>query len=279
MMTGEQLNGQRSGQGIAATDLIVGWQTRTIAKVPSLTVSPGSIIVVAGPNGAGKSTLVKTLARQIAPLSGQIAIDGTDVTTFSAAAFARRVAYVPQMINMLQDLTVRELVQLGRNPHQSWWSWKASDADAEAVAGALERTGTTHLRSHFLSSLSGGERQRAAIAMALAQSASFILLDEPTAHLDFKHQLELSDLIKSLAAQGIGLLLVLHDLNLMSRVADQILFLKKGAAEFSTPTAYGGADAVLRTEILRDVYDVEVQVFTDPISGQQNFVPTRVSAD
>lgn len=264
-------------EGICVTNLTVGWQSRIIAKVPSLTVAPGSIIVVAGPNGAGKSTLVKTLARQIAPLSGKISIDNADITTFSAAAFARKVAYVPQMMSMLQDLTVAELVQLGRNPHQSWWSWKASDSDAEAVSSALERTGMTKLRTHFLSSLSGGERQRAAIAMALAQRASFILLDEPTAHLDFKHQLELTDLIKSLSAQSIGLLLVLHDLNLMSRIADQILFLKKGAAEFSTPTAYGDAADVLKTEILRDVYDVEVSVFTDLISGQQNFVPTRVS--
>jgi iron complex transport system ATP-binding protein len=265
-------------KGIIASELIVGWNDRAVAEVSSVSVKPGQAVVLGGPNGAGKSTLIKTLAKLVPPLSGRIQLNGEDISAMSARGFARQVSYVPQMVELLQDLTVKELVQLGRNPHQKWWSWQASQSDEDAVKEALERTGTWHLRQNFLSGLSGGERQRASIAMALAQNAAFILLDEPTAHLDFKHQLELIDLMKTLKLQGIGLLIILHDLNLMSRLADDILLLKKGAATFSTPAAYGPSAQVLTRTVLQDVYEVEVKVFTDAETGEQNFVPSRVSA-
>lgn len=264
-------------RGLIATDLLVGWDKRPIAKVPNLQLSPGAIVAIAGPNGAGKSTLIKTLARQITPLSGSIQIDGQEISACTARDFAQRVAYVPQMVDLFQDLSVKELVQLGRNPHQKWWSWHAAQTDETAVTEAMKSTGTWELRHKFIGSLSGGERQRASIAMALAQNASYILLDEPTAHLDFKHQLELVDLMKAMRVQDIGLLVILHDLNLMARVADDILFLKKdGTTTVSAPAAFGPAKEVLTRDVLQSVYDVEVQVFTDAESGQQNFVPSKV---
>lgn len=263
-------------KGISATDLLVGWDQRAIAQVPELKLTPGAIVAIAGPNGAGKSTLIKTLARQITPLSGTITLDGQEISAYSARDFAQRVAYVPQMVDLFQDLSVKELVQLGRNPHQKWWSWQAAQTDETWVTEAMKATGTWELRHKFVSSLSGGERQRTSIAMALAQSASYVLLDEPTAHLDFKHQLELVDLMKAMRAQDIGLLVILHDLNLMARVADNILFLKKDATTVSVPAAFGRAKDVLTPDVLQAVYDVEVQVFTDAESGQQNFVPSKV---
>lgn len=263
-------------EGLSADKLTVGWNSRAIAQIDNLCVKPGAALVVGGPNGAGKSTLIKTLARQVPRLSGTITLNGRDIDALNARDFARHVAYVPQLVELLQDLTVQELVQLGRNPHQRWWSWQASQSDDEAVQDALERTSAWHLRHHFVSTLSGGERQRACIAMALAQNAKFILLDEPTAHLDFKHQLELVELMQALKQQGIGLLLILHDLNLMARLADEILLVKKSTAGVSVTAAYDRSRAVLTPAVLQSVFDVEIQVFTDPESGQHNFVPCRV---
>jgi len=260
---------------LKASSLAVGWLGRTVADKLGLSISAGTITVVAGPNGAGKSTLLKTLARQLKPVSGQILLNDQDIWTMNGRRFAQQIAYVPQSLEPAQDLTVNELVMLGRNPHQQWWSWSASAEDTKFVAEALERTETSHLREKYLSTLSGGERQRAAIATALAQQAQFMMLDEPTAHLDFKHQLELADLLKELRAQGLGILVVLHDLNLMSRLADDILLLSKPDGQASTFVACGRPAAVLEPDTLRSVYDVEVSVVKDPASGHSIFAPSR----
>src|SRR5262249_38404554 len=191
--------------------------------------------------------------------------------------FAQRVAYVPQSLEPAQDLTVKELVMLGRNPHQNWWSWSASAQDLKFVSEALEKTETSHLRDKYLSTLSGGERQRAAIATALAQQPHFMVLDEPTAHLDFKHQLELADLMKELRSQGLGVVLVLHDLNLMARLADHILLLNKVDGEPGTFIACGSPQAVLEPATLRSVYDVEVSIVMDPATGHSIFAPDRLT--
>ncbi|MBI4533979.1 MAG: ABC transporter ATP-binding protein [Candidatus Melainabacteria bacterium] len=253
---------------LRSSKLTVGWTRKTVATNLDIEVPAGSICVLAGPNGSGKSTILKAMARQLKPCVGKVSVAQEDIWSLSAREFACLVSYVPQTVEPGQDLTVSELVMLGRNPHQRWWSWHISNTDQEVVQMSLEKTHTWDLRYNYLSELSGGERQRAAIAVALAQQPRFMLLDEPTAHLDFKHQLELAELLVELRCHGIGILVVLHDLNLMAAIADYIFLLNKSDTLPSQIVAHGAPQAVLEPGILRQVYDVEVSVLSDSATGQ-----------
>lgn len=254
-------------QLLKSVDLTVGWNGKAVADRISFELAGGQIIAIAGPNGAGKSTILKSVARQVRSLSGQVLLEGQEIWQIEPKDFARKVAYLPQSLDPGQTLTVQELVSLGRNPHQQWWSWSATAEDRQAIRLALEKTGTWDLRNKYLTSLSGGEKQRAAIATALAQQPQFMLLDEPTAHLDFRHQLELAQLLADLRAHGLGILVVLHDLNLMAQLSDRILLLEKPAEKPSRVIAFGRPEEVLKPEILRQVYEVEVSILSDPQTG------------
>lgn len=262
---------------IEAINLVAGWDETPIAKIDTLSFSSGEIVVIAGPNGAGKSTTIKTIARQIKPVSGRITLDNYDLETIGHRDFAKLVAYVPQILEVSSSMIVEEVVSLGRNPHQPWWSWQASKADEQAVEFAIEKTELAALRKRAICELSGGERQRAAIAMALAQDARFILLDEPTAHLDFRHQLQLVDLLKQLKEMGIGVLLVLHDLNLTASLADRVYLLAtpKTGSEPSYIARSGPPKEVFNEATLKLVYEVEVSIMQDATTGMTSYLPTR----
>lgn len=259
---------------ILAKDLVVGWDpVHTICKIAELRIKPQTITVLCGPNGVGKSTLLKTIAVQIPAIGGSLSIDGADISTMDRKELARKLAYVPQFSESRRSLSVEEWVVMGRNPHQDWWSWSMSKKDQEQVELALTRTSCMQFRKQNIDTLSGGERQRVAIATALAQEPSYILLDEPTAHLDFRHQLELMDLLKQLAKEGLGILVVMHDLNLTARLADEVLLLKKLASAPSEIAACGPVDTVLTSSILQEVYGVEVNISNH--NGVISYVPTR----
>jgi iron complex transport system ATP-binding protein len=262
-------------RSFSAEALSVGWTEKTVAQNIDLTVSSGEILVIAGPNGAGKSTILKTLVNQIAPLAGTIKLNGADTSAITPRQFASEIAYVPQSLELGQDLTVEELVSLGRNPHQQWWSWRASAEDRRQVEDALKKTETEALKDRYISRLSGGEKQRAMIAMALAQQPVFMMLDEPTAHLDFRHQLELIDLLLNLAQQNIGIIVVLHDLNLIARLADRVLLLEKLDGSPSVIAASGATTDVLTAENLRRVYKVHVSIIPNS-PGSPLYVPTSL---
>lgn len=257
---------------ITARDLLCGWNSaRPICRIQSLLLERGKTTVLCGPNGAGKSTLLKTLAAQITPLEGEISIDGMKMNEMDRKSIAKKLAYVAQFSESRKNMTVEEFVFLGRNPHQDWWSWSQNKEDKKKVERALERTTCQDLRGSFLDNLSGGERQRVAIAAALAQDPHYILMDEPTAHLDFHHQLELMELLEQLQKEKIGILVALHDLNLAAKAADQIILLKKTKGKESTVAAQGLVNEVFTAEILADVYDVEVKIVQD--NGTSNFIP------
>lgn len=260
---------------LQARELQVGWLACPVATLNELTVKEGEVVVLAGPNGAGKSTAVKTLARQVVPLSGSVTIDGVNLLAMSHRDFARHVAYVPQIIEPPKAILVRDMVMLGRYAHQAWWSWETSPDDRAAAEEAMKATEIMDLRDRTVSLLSGGERQRVAVAMALAQQTPFLLLDEPTAHLDFKHQMQLLNLVARLKAEGLGLLLVLHDLNLISRVADRVVLLEKPAGAPSSIAASGAANDVLTEEILQRVYEVAVAIHRDAKTGLTTFTPLQ----
>jgi len=236
-----------------------------------LTVERGKVMVLAGPNGCGKSTLIKVIARQLKPIEGVVKLENADVYSMPGDVFAKRVAYVPQSIDFSNQLTVEELVRLGRNPHQKWWSWSENENDKTATDNALARAGLERLAKRPFTNLSGGEQKRALIATALAQEPTFILMDEPIAHLDFKHQLSLLELISELKQKGIGILLVLHDLNMIDRVADEIAFLQPKDGTPSEVFAVGTKDEVLTPDNIARIFDVNVHVFTDTSHQGRHF--------
>ena len=262
-----------SSSQLSCDNLTAGYPGRCVASGIQIASQPGHITVIAGPNGAGKSTLLKTAARQLKPLSGQVCLKGQNIWDMSPRQFARSVAYVPQSLELAQDLTVLELTMLGRNPHQPWWSWESGARDRTAVEHALKRTETWQLRSRQLSNLSGGEKQRAMIATALAQEPEFLMLDEPTSHLDFKHQLELANLLRDLKKDGLAIMIVLHDLNLIASLADRVLFIAQQESGNSTTVAMGSPEAVMTSANLRAVYQTPVRILPDPQTGSRIYLP------
>ena len=262
---------------ISIKDLRVGWHDAAVCNIASLELQRQRITVLCGPNGAGKSTLLKTIARQIQALNGEIRIDGKLASEMSSLEVAKRLAFVPQFIETRRSLSVEEWVTMGRNPHQQWWSWTCSPADRQKVDEALERTGCSQFRKSLIDELSGGERQRVLIATALAQEPAYMLLDEPTAHLDFRYQLELLDLLKQLRNEGLGILVVLHDLNLAARIADEVVLLKRNKEEGGSIAAVGTVKEVLSPEFLRAVYGVEMEIISTEDGGMQAYVATSVS--
>jgi len=229
----------------------------------------GQITAVVGPNGSGKSTLVRALLGRIALERGTISVAGTDVATLTPRERARRVAVVPQRESTAFALPVRELVAFGRHPHLGGFAgWTSADDDA--VSTAIEAAGVAQLIDRSSDELSGGEWQRVRIARALAQAAPALVLDEPTTFLDIAHEMSVFELLASLAASGIAVLLVSHQLNLVARFAAQIVLLHHG-----TVAAAGAPDEVMRGDILERVYEWPVVVTRDPAVGAPSLVPLR----
>lgn len=264
---------------IDAQGLSVGFEKHVVLENVSVQLVPSQVIAIAGPNGAGKSTLLKTIARQIKPINGTVKLNDSDIWSMPTPQFAGKVAYVPQDIEASTQLSVEQMVMLGRNPHQQWWQWYGNSTDVDAVNKALKDTEMEKLRQKPLCQLSGGERQRAALATALAQEPQFMLLDEPTSHLDFKHQNELLVLLKRLRANGLGIMIVLHDLNVIARIADQVLLIERSNNGCSRVAATGSVEEALSLANLKSVFDVEVTSFNDPQTGELVYNPFSLAKE
>ncbi|MGO7205647.1 ABC transporter ATP-binding protein, partial [Rhizobium ruizarguesonis] len=217
----------------------------------SLTVERGKVLGLLGPNGSGKSSLLRLICRLRRVHSGIIRLGDDNISSLSRAALARRVAFVEQQSTTDTQLTVRDVVRLGRTPHRGLLSsWGAGD-DA-AVDEALSRTGMRERAGQLWQTLSGGERQRVHIARSLAQAPSELLLDEPTNHLDIQHQLDILSLISKL---GITCIVALHDLNLAAMFCDRLAVLQKGEV-----VASGAPEEVLTEDMIGRVFGVRAHV-------------------
>ena len=213
---------------LEALSLTLGYDDRTVLPGVSLTAARGQFIGLVGPNGSGKSTLVRALSRVLPPQRGQVLLDGLDIYRMSARALARRLAVVAQDNTVHFDFSVREVVLMGRPPHLSRFGIERPH-DYAVVEECLSATSATALAERPITALSGGERQRCAIARALAQEPEILILDEPTAHLDINHQIEVLDLTRRLTVtKGLATLVVLHDLNLASQYCDALVLLAGG---------------------------------------------------
>ncbi len=232
---------------------------RVILLLEHLHIKPDQFTVILGHNGSGKSTLINLIARQITPDKGCIELLGKPLGEYRQREFARHVAFLPQRLPEVPGLTVRELVRLGRFPWRGLLGrWQSEDHDV--IERAMQQTDMTAYADHLADSLSGGERQRAWIAMLLAQEAPLVLLDEPTSALDLAHQYELMKLLASLNRDtGLGIVAILHDVNLTSRYADRIIALKKGRPFFD-----GTPEQLLSGSLLSDLYDIDIDLIQRP---------------
>ena len=221
----------------------------------SVEIAPGEIVGVIGPNSSGKTTLIRLLTRVLEPASGEIRLEGIPVPRLSRTELARRVAVVPQGVLPQFPFTVGELVLMGRYPHDPSRYFE-SPRDRSVAREAMEATGVLELADMPLEHLSGGERQRAVIARALAQEPRLLVLDEPTAHLDLRYQVEAAALLRRLNRErGTTVLLVSHDLNLAAEVCDRLLLLNQGRV-----AALGAPEAVLDEVLLASVFGCAVVV-------------------
>ncbi len=214
-------------------------------------IGKGDFVALVGPNGSGKSTLIKCINGILKTKDGDISIDGLSVGAYSPNAMARKVAYVPQSENRKQALTVFDMVLRGRKPYINW---KPTGYDFEKTAHILQLLHLDDLSMKHMDELSGGQQQTVMIARALAQEPEILLLDEPTANLDIKHQLEVLELLKTLSEQGMTVVVAIHDINMAVRYASHIMMLKGGQV-----FAYGKKNAVT-AESIEMLYGVQVEI-------------------
>jgi iron complex transport system ATP-binding protein len=239
---------------LAARDLSVALGGRAVLESITFDSSPGELIAVLGPNGAGKSTLLRCLAGLHRPLTGTVTLSGRDLADWERRALARAVAYLPQSRAVHWPLAVRSAVALGRLPHGGSVQALAG-AHAEAVERALSAMELTKLAHRPVTELSGGELARTLIARALAQEASVLLADEPSAGLDPAHQLGLFEGLRRLAAEGRIIFVALHDLSLAARFCDRVLLLKAGRI-----IGLGAPATVLTEEALARAYEIRARL-------------------
>lgn len=241
---------------LSARELTWGSRTRTILGPLDLDVVRGECLAVVGPNGAGKTTLLRCLTGLLEPASGEVAYDGRSFASLSRRQIARRIAYVPQIRPARVPLKVEEIVLLGRYPHLSTFQLAPRMEDFAAVDEALRVVGIEELRGRPVDELSGGERQAVFIAAALAQEAELLVLDEPTLHLDARHQRDLAALLHRLkTGTDHTVVLATHDLNLASLLGDRLLALAGGKV-----LATGAPAEILRPEVLDRLFRAHFEI-------------------
>ena len=252
---------------IEGRGLTIGYPDRTVGSGLDVALSTGEVLALLGPNGGGKTTLLKTLLGLLKPKAGEVRLGDKPLDNYSIRERARVVAYVPQVHISTFAFTVETVVLMGRTAHGSLFS-RPSGQDRAVAQAALERFGIAALANRPYTMISGGERQLVLLARALAQEPQFIVLDEPTASLDFGNQGKVMREIRALAKSGHGVLFTTHDPNHALRAADRAYLLREG-----TRIADGPVATVLNREQLEALYRATVERLTDRASGAVAFLP------
>jgi iron complex transport system ATP-binding protein len=251
---------------LKARGLSIGYRDRLVGEHLAVALREGEVLALLGPNGGGKTTLLKTLLGLIAARAGEVLLNDRPLGELSQRERARMMAYVPQVHVGTFAFTAQAVVLMGRSAHGSLFS-APSARDHAVAAHALERFGIAHLAQRPYTEISGGERQLVLLARALAQEPRFVVLDEPTASLDFGNQGKVMHEIRALAASGLGVLFTTHDPNHALRAADRAYLLRDGAC-----LADGPVNAVLTRDNLEALYRAPVQVLRET-GGAQAFLP------
>lgn len=233
----------------------------------SFKLKEGDVLSILGVNGAGKSTLLNCIANLFEPLEGKILVDGQNIKKMSLQQVARYIGYVPQTHNPAYAYNVIDFVVMGRTPYIGFFQ-SPSKEDYEIAFNALKEMGITHLANKPYTQISGGERQQATIARVMAQNPKIILLDEPTAHLDFGNQLRAIELVKQLSNMGFIVMMTTH-------MPDHVFYLGGlvGILDRNGKFTVGNTDETMTTEALSDLYNMNLDVVFMPTSGRNSCVP------
>src|SRR5438477_8895792 len=250
---------------LSGHDLTIGYSDRTVGRNLDVALATGEVLALLGPNGGGKTTLLKTLLGLLAPKAGEVRLGDRSLANYSSRERARLIAYVPQSHAATFAFTVETVVLMGRSAHGNLFS-RPTAADRAVVARMLERFGIAHLADRPYTMISGGERQLALLARALAQEPQFVVLDEPTASLDFGNQGRVMREIRALGASGHGVLFTTHDPNHAMRAADRAFLIRDGEH-----IADGAVHSVLERKQLEALYGAKVKRVQDRDSGESAF--------
>ncbi len=247
-----------------AVDLSCGYGNQVVLDRLNFRLWPGFFCGVLGPNGCGKSTLINTICRVNEPLSGNMQFSGEALAALSRQSLATKIAVVPQETHITFPFKVREVVAMGRNPHNSGIFGAGFDLDNEKVEQALASAGIIHLSDRVITHLSGGERQLVLLARALAQEPQLLLLDEPTSNLDISHAVKILQLVSARVARDkLATLAVFHDLNLACLFADYLFLVKGGTIRYQ-----GETREVITEDILSELYELPLKVYSPPGLGR-----------
>jgi iron complex transport system ATP-binding protein len=253
---------------ISVKNISFSYGVENVIENVNLEINSREYIGIIGPNGSGKSTLIKCICGLLKPQNGSININGTDSSHLDRPSFAKKIAYVPQSVDLAFNLSVKEIVKMGRFPYAQ--NLLSSDENArEVLENVLAQLELNHLKDRNFSDLSGGEKQRTIIASALAQEADILILDEPTSALDLKHQQEIYQILDFLCHEkGKTVIVVTHDINLSAQYCKRLILLDKG-----NKIADGSPKDVLKFQTIQNVYGVKVYIDINPFTKSLYIVP------
>jgi len=257
------------GSMLAITGLSCGYGKRIVLREVSFAIKKGEFVGVIGPNGSGKTTLLRAISGFLPLRGGTISLEGEETRHMGRRYLAQKVAVVTQAPDIMPPFSVAEFVLLGRVPHWGGFQLLETTNDRAIAEGAMEMAGIGHLKERRMGELSGGERQLVFVARALAQTPHLLLLDEPTAHLDIGHQVQIMDLLRELNREGsLTIVVVLHDLTLAGLYCDRLILLNEGRLR-----AIGPPEAVLTKGVIEEVYQTQVTVMETPAGGRPVILP------
>lgn len=253
---------------LTVSGLSCGYGKKMILEGIDLAIEKGDFLTILGPNGSGKTTLIRALTRSLAPARGEVIFEGKNLWNISPKNFAKRCAVVSQNVPAI-PMTIEEFVLLGRIPHYGDLQFLETAADLTIADRSMQEAGVGHLRDRLMTETSGGERQLAAIARALAQEPEWLFLDEPTAHLDIAHQVEILGLLGRLNRERrLTLVAVLHELNLAAEFGHKIILMNHGRIH-----KMGTPEEVLDRATVESVYATRVSVGKNPVSMKPFVLP------